>query len=238
MKVAIERIRIDEDTRIRKDLGNLEPLQQSISQVGLINPVLIDEQGKLVAGYRRLSACRNLGWEEIDATVVTLEGDELQMLEVEVAENLHRKDFTPDEILATQKRREQIIESRRKKGWFERFWLWLKNLFGGQPAPAASAASSASAAPAAPAAPSRPAERGASPDQPAKSEQTEEKKDVPAEPETNDTDSAQPKQEAAENPERAKAEDKDVKSRPAVSKAAPRSGEITEKDGIRHIKWR
>jgi ParB family chromosome partitioning protein len=235
MKVAIERIRIDEDTRIRKDLGNLEPLQQSISQVGLINPVLIDEQGKLVAGYRRLSACRNLGWEEIDATVVTLEGDELQMLEVEVAENLHRKDFTPDEILATQKRREQIIESRRKKGWFERFWLWLKNLFGGQPAPAASAASSASAAPAVP---SRPAERGASPDQPAKSEQTEEKKDVPAEPETNDTDSAQSKQEAAENPERAKAEEKDVKSRPAVSKAAPRSGEITEKDGIRHIKWR
>ena len=232
MKVAIERIRIDEDTRIRKDVGNLEPLQQSISQVGLINPVLIDEQGKLVAGYRRLSACRNLGWEEIEATVVTLEGDELQMLEVEVAENLHRKDFTPDEILATQKRREEIIESRRKKGWFERFWLWLKNLFGGQPTPAASTA------PAAPAAQSRPAERGASPDQPAKSEQTEEKKDVPAAPETNDTDSAQPKQEAAENPERAKAEDKDVKSRPAVSKAAPRSGEITEKDGIRHIKWR
>ena len=123
MKVAIERIRIDEDTRIRKDLGNLEPLQQSISQVGLINPVLIDEQGKLVAGYRRLSACRNLGWEEIEATVVTLEGDELQMLEVEVAENLHRKDFTPDEILATQKRSNQPFFRRDSMISSRRFWV-------------------------------------------------------------------------------------------------------------------
>lgn len=227
MKVAIERIRIDEATRIRQDVGDLEPLQQSISQVGLINPVLIDEQGKLVAGYRRLSACRNLGWEEVEATVVTLEGDELQMLEVEVAENLHRKDFTPDEILATQKRREEIIESRREKGWFERFWLWLKNLFGGQPAPAASAA---------PAEPPRPAERATSADQPAKNEQTEEKKDVPAEPETNDTDSAQPKQDVAEKPERVDTED--AQAKPVGRTTAPRSGEITERDGIRHIKWR
>ncbi|MGA7277483.1 MAG: ParB N-terminal domain-containing protein [Desulfocapsaceae bacterium] len=233
MKVAIERIRIDEDTRIRKDVGNLEPLQKSISQVGLINPVLIDEQGKLVAGYRRLRACRNLGWEEVEATVVTLEGDELQMLEVEVAENLHRKDFTPDEILATQKRREQIIESRRKKGWFERFWLWLKNLFGGQPAPAPAPAAAASAAPAAP---SRPAEPAASAAQHAKKEQTEQKKDVPVKPESNDTDSAQPKQDAAEKPERVDTEDAQAKS--VGRTTAPKSGEITERDGIRHIKWR
>ncbi len=229
MKVAIEQIRIDQATRIRKDVGNLEPLQQSISQVGLINPVLIDEQGTLVAGFRRLSACRNLGWKEIEATIVTLEGDELQMLEVEVAENLHRKDFTPDEILATQKRREEIIESRRKKGWFERFWRWLKNLFGGQPAPAPAAS-------AAPAAPSRSAEHAASADQPAKSEQTKEKKEVPAEPEMNDTDSAQPKQDVADKPERLDTEA--AQATPVSRTTAPRSGEITEKDGIRHIKWR
>lgn len=221
MKVAIERIRIDEDSRIRKDLGNLEPLQQSISQVGLINPVLIDEQGKLVAGYRRLSACRNLGWEEIDATVVTLEGDELQMLEVEVAENLHRKDFTPDEILATQKRREQIIESRRKKGWFERFWLWLKNLFGGSPSvsePTQSKNNKESSPEPAPVEPPKadkqtnPAERD---DDQIKANQQE----TPAQPE-------EPEQMSNE-------------VRTSVDRAgAHLSGEITEKNGLRHIKWR
>ncbi|MBE0586331.1 MAG: chromosome partitioning protein ParB, partial [Desulfofustis sp.] len=43
MKIPIERIHVDENIRIRKDIGNLEPLQESIATVGLINPILIDE---------------------------------------------------------------------------------------------------------------------------------------------------------------------------------------------------
>ena len=131
MKIPIERIQVDEEVRVRKDIGNLEPLQESIAAVGLINPLLIDERDNLVAGYRRLCACRNLGWQEVDVRVIEFGGDELGMLDIEIAENFFRKDFSPQEILETERRRRQIIEKNRKKGWWERFRNWLRRLFGG-----------------------------------------------------------------------------------------------------------
>lgn len=129
MKIAIGLIKVDNEMRIRKDIGDLQPLIDSISKVGLINPILIDERSNLVAGFRRLEACKRLNMEEVEVRIVEFSGDMLKMLDVEVAENFFRKDFTPTEILATEKRRQEIIESTRKKGFFERFWLWLKRLF-------------------------------------------------------------------------------------------------------------
>ncbi len=133
MKIAISEIVVDEAVRIRQDIGNLEVLQSSIEKVGLINPVLIDENNNLVAGFRRLTACKNLGRKEIEVSVVNLNGDPIKMLDVEIAENFFRKDFTPEEILATEKRRQEILEQQRKKGFFEKFWLWLKSFFLPQP---------------------------------------------------------------------------------------------------------
>ena len=133
MKIAINKIVVDEAVRIRKDIGNLDVLQASIEKVGLINPVMIDEDYNLIAGYRRLSACKKLGWKEIEVTVVHLNGDLIKMLDVEIAENFFRKDFTPEEILATERRRQEILEQLRKKGFFERLWAWLKRIFGPKP---------------------------------------------------------------------------------------------------------
>ncbi len=133
MKIAIDQIKVDEEARIRKDVGDLKPLEDSISEVGLINPILIDEQHTLVAGYRRLSACKNLGMDEVEATIATFDKDMMKLFEAEIAENLYRKDFTPEEILAAERRRQEIIEALREKGLFERLLLWLKNLFAPNP---------------------------------------------------------------------------------------------------------
>ncbi len=129
MKVAISEIVVDQAVRIRKDVGDIEVLQSSIEKVGLINPVMIDENNHLIAGNRRLTACKKLGWTEIEVTVVQLNGDLIKMLDVEIAENFFRKDFTPDEILATEKRRQEILEQQREKGFFEKIWAWLKRFF-------------------------------------------------------------------------------------------------------------
>lgn len=129
MKIPISEIAVDEAVRIRKEIGNLDALQASIEKVGLINPVMIDEKNNLLAGYRRLSACKKLGWKEIEANVVQLNGDLIKMLDVEIAENFFRKDFTPEEILATERRRQEILEQQRKKGFFEKLWAWLKRVF-------------------------------------------------------------------------------------------------------------
>ena len=214
MKIDIERIKVDGATRIRQDIGDLASLEESIQQVGLINPVLIDENDTLVAGYRRLTACRNLGWTEIEVNVVELQGDELKMLEAEVAENLFRKEFTPDEIVAIQKRREEIAEARRPKGAFERFWNWIKALFQSDPDP------EPEVAPANPA-PEAPSQE---PDQ-----------------ET----SEEPAPEAAEEEDEPPAPEPEPEPEPATETTQtlepsrqPKSAEIVEKDGVRHIKWR
>jgi ParB family chromosome partitioning protein len=58
MKKAISEIVVEEGARIRKDVGDIAALEKSIANVGLLNPVVIDENNRLVAGYRRLAACR------------------------------------------------------------------------------------------------------------------------------------------------------------------------------------
>lgn len=133
MKIAIEKIEVNENMRIRKELGDLQPLEESIKKVGLLNPIVVDERGELLAGYRRLSACKNLGMTEVDVTVIEMAGDKIRKLDVELAENFHRKDFTPEEILASEERRKEILESLREKTTWEKCKLWFKNLFTAPP---------------------------------------------------------------------------------------------------------
>lgn len=130
MKKAIGYIVVDEISRIRKDPGDLATLENSIRRLGLLNPIVVDENCRLIAGYRRLRACQNLGWREIEVTVVKCDGDVLKMLEAEVDENFFRKDFTPDEIISIEKRREEIRIQQRGT-LLQRFWRWLRGLFAG-----------------------------------------------------------------------------------------------------------
>lgn len=126
MKIPLDEIVIDEGHRIRKDAGDLTSLIASIQEVGLLNPIVVTEDYRLVAGFRRLSACRTLGWNEIEANVVPYKDDLLLLLDAEVAENLVRKDFTAAEIMAIEKRRQEIIRMLRGN-IFQRLWRWLRS---------------------------------------------------------------------------------------------------------------
>jgi ParB family chromosome partitioning protein len=75
VKIPLEQIVVDEEHRIRKEAGDLTSLVASIRQVGLLNPIVVTEDYRLVAGFRRLSACRKLGWAEIEANVVPYKDD-------------------------------------------------------------------------------------------------------------------------------------------------------------------
>lgn len=94
VSVPIERISIGE--RRREDLGDIEGLAESIQRHGLLHPITINREDQLVCGERRLRAFQRLGWETIPAQVKEeLTGDRLR--EVELEENLRRKDLTPYE---------------------------------------------------------------------------------------------------------------------------------------------
>lgn len=85
-------------SRIRKDLGDISSLAMNIKEIGLLSPIIISNDNKLLAGERRLEACKSLGWTEIDC-IVKSTSDAEQDLSVELAENIHRKDFTREELI-------------------------------------------------------------------------------------------------------------------------------------------
>lgn len=95
IEVKIAEIVIGE--RIRKDLGNLEALAELIEEVGLLQPIGITPDYRLVFGERRLRVCRDiLGRETIPARIVPVES----MLLGQIAENTMRKDYTVSERVA------------------------------------------------------------------------------------------------------------------------------------------
>jgi ParB-like chromosome segregation protein Spo0J len=98
-------------TRHRRDMGDIDGLARSIKAVGLLHPVVIRPDGLLIAGERRLVACRKLGWAEVPITEVDLD----QVARGELAENSDRKDFLPSEIDAIRKALAPIEEAAAKE---------------------------------------------------------------------------------------------------------------------------
>jgi len=94
--------------RIRKDLGNIPSLAENIRELGLLSPILVNEHYQLLAGERRLAACKSLGWEEIPA-IIKSTVDAEQELCVEFAENTYRKDFSREEVVDAGIRMERIL---------------------------------------------------------------------------------------------------------------------------------
>ena len=87
---------INSEGRFRKDFGDIDALAASIAEIGLLQPIGIDSNYRLVFGERRLRACLSLGWEKIPARTVHLDS----ILKGELAENEFRKDFTHSERVA------------------------------------------------------------------------------------------------------------------------------------------
>ena len=86
--------------RHRKRLGDIEGLARSIEEVGLLNPVTITDDGRLVAGYRRLEACKLLGWGEVPVQVAASVDGAVSLLIAERDENTCREPMRPSELVA------------------------------------------------------------------------------------------------------------------------------------------
>jgi hypothetical protein len=57
-------------TRHRRDMGDIDSLARSIADVGLLHPVVVRPDGMLIAGARRIAACRRLGWSEVPVRIM------------------------------------------------------------------------------------------------------------------------------------------------------------------------
>lgn len=91
--VPTESIWVDRTKRQRQDLGDLRPLMKSISERGLIHPPVITRDLELVAGERRWTSIKQLGWSQIEVRYVDeVPASELHMIELE--ENIRRLDIS------------------------------------------------------------------------------------------------------------------------------------------------
>ena len=109
MKVPISDIVIKE--RVRQDMGDLSTLMQSMKTHGQLNSITITRDNELIAGHRRLLSAQELGWSYIDAMIVDRDS-EADKLQLELEENVHRKDFSPEELLAGYQRLDRLLKPR------------------------------------------------------------------------------------------------------------------------------
>ena len=125
MLVNISEIKVKK--RVRKDLGDLDALKESLRRYGLLNPITIDNKNRLIAGERRLEAAKLLGWTNINAVVVNNIAA-ITKLELELEQNNQRKEFTDAELLEGYKRLERLRNPsifRKILNAIVRFFEWI-----------------------------------------------------------------------------------------------------------------
>ena len=106
MLVKIEDIKVKK--RVRRDLGDLTALKDSMHRYGLMNPITLNSNYELVAGELRLEAAKSLVWERINANILDSNVDNIRQLEMELEENNKRKEFTDEELMEGYKRLEKL----------------------------------------------------------------------------------------------------------------------------------
>jgi len=97
---------------------HVDALAESIAAIGLIEPLAVDQKGQVLAGGHRLAAIRQLKETNPEAYSQKFEGDRIPVrvmpfdaeadpgraLQIEVAENEQRRDYTPTEVKALAER--------------------------------------------------------------------------------------------------------------------------------------
>jgi hypothetical protein len=92
----------------KRQAGNLDSLKDSIREIGLMQPITVTADLVLIAGFHRLTACKELGWSTIPAIIVELDGLQAELAEID--ENLIRNELNQFERATWQARRKEIYE--------------------------------------------------------------------------------------------------------------------------------
>lgn len=115
MRLAVDAVIIG--CRRREDLGDIEGLAASMQALGQLCPILVDTDNRLLAGERRLTAAKRLGWTSIEAVVYDRLCPELTRRRIELDENEARKPFTTEErilLAADIEEAERVLARERQ----------------------------------------------------------------------------------------------------------------------------
>jgi len=122
LQVPINRIKVKR--RVRKDAGDIDALAASMSEHGLLHPIVLGRRNELIAGGRRLAAAKKLGWQTINAVIVDID-DKADRLELELEENVQRAALSYMELEDGYAR----LERMRRPNIFKRIWRAILSFF-------------------------------------------------------------------------------------------------------------
>lgn len=109
MKANINLIQVKD--RFRTEYGDIEGLANSINELGLLHPPIVDSNYKLIDGERRIRALRHLGFSEIEIRIVHVPS----LIKAEFAANEFAKQWTVSERVAIAKAIEDELGNRQGK---------------------------------------------------------------------------------------------------------------------------
>lgn len=112
--LKVSAIKVDREERQRFAVKDVEDLKLSLASVGLIHPIVVDKSGRLIAGERRLTAAKELGWKEVPVRM----WEELSPVEaqiVELEENIKRQDISWQENCEAVIKIHRLYSKRDKK---------------------------------------------------------------------------------------------------------------------------
>lgn len=94
----------------RRRFGDVAGLAESIAEIGLLNPLVISEDGTLIAGLRRLEAVRSLGWTSVPVSIVSLGDVDREIAEID--ENLIRGNLSTAEAAPLWAQRKALYQQK------------------------------------------------------------------------------------------------------------------------------
>ncbi len=112
---ALSSITINREARQRREISTAG-LIDSIKRLGVLSPIIIQRDGSLIAGERRLACCRELGLSEIPVRYAD-ELSEIELQIIEQDENIKRADLTWQERVAATERIHQLYQAAHPAGW-------------------------------------------------------------------------------------------------------------------------
>lgn len=90
--IPVDAVIVDPDRAKRRKLRDIEDLAASIRELGvMLNPITVNHNMVLIAGWHRLEAAKHLGWSEIEAKIVEM--SDVDAVLAEIDENLMRHDL-------------------------------------------------------------------------------------------------------------------------------------------------
>ncbi len=92
----------------KRGLKDISELKDSIKELGLLNPITVNKDMTLIAGYHRLQASKELNCNQISTIIIDV--DEITAELAEIDENIIRKNLTAFERAEQLKRKKEIYE--------------------------------------------------------------------------------------------------------------------------------